>query len=356
VYFIKILNNFPLLTAQTMQNDNFERITKEIFDLDLAKPETTTSHNITSEPYLHVESPPSKNPKQLSRQQTVESEHYSPDNSFEKLDEVKPEAGGKIQLTERVLQWLDLAGKQTLIHNEITRDKGEQSKCHEGAVLRRVQTTESLMSMTSVKTLKPSLSFSSKPPRITIRRVATTESLMRTTPSLRLVRPSLRRSESLHHLSITFDNESVEKPPESSEEICQSPGIRFDLFPTTLRCSKKFLSCVHSRTLTRSHSDASNYSEGNESTATTTATIEEFSKRKRYPKHLLRKSSTLEQRYKSIINRHILETTCNEQSAKRQLHIFLPKSTNNRNQLAAGDGANECDSCLSTIISDISKS
>lgn len=257
------------------------------------------------------------------------------------------------KLTERVLQWLDLTGSNLFIKDDINEN-------------RKRPDTEALLKNFEKQSAKP----------ISI----------------------LRRSESVHHLSLTFDSptssSSEEFPNPTIHNRCQSAAIKFgDFFPTTYKCSKKFLSNSSLKKSASSLYTSSQQSinklasENDEETnqlnsfyanensikrqtsislkspttstlKTKQSTINQTSVPPPPPARPLTRRDTLENQYKAIIHRHIYETTCNPQIVKRQLHIFIPKMPNrtkivNANGSTVGGAANDCESCLSTIMSEI---
>ncbi|GAB0097857.1 hypothetical protein DMENIID0001_135350 [Sergentomyia squamirostris] len=235
----------------------------------------------------------------------------------------------KNQLTERVLQWLDLAGKNTLVRPESEVTKGATPLNQ-----RRIYTAE-----VNRKTINQGS-------------------------------PCLKRTESVHHLSITLNEEEcaeVASPSDSSV----TPRIKFgDFFPVTYRCSRKFLShssyrsgvqspptymnttTTTAQSMARSKNVPAGGMGGNKKTMADHATRDKNSRKHvnaaSSPGGKLGKSDSIENQYRGIIHRQLLETSCNTQIAKRQLHIFMPNLPNK----AKG----ECDSCLSTVVSsDLSK-
>lgn len=200
-------------------------------------------------------------------------------------------------MTERVLNWLDLAGKNTLIRTETETNIPTK---------RRIFTADTLKTQ---------------------------------------IRPNMlpfRRSESVHHLSLTLNENELDfynnKKFFEASSRCNS-AIKFgDFFPTAYRCSRKFL--AHSALKNKQKTDFASIKK---------ETILEKDKNKK--KNLDRDLSlNLENQYKNIIHKQILENSCNTQMAKRQLHIFMPNLPNKKLY-----SNTDCESCLSTIVSEMSK-
>lgn len=299
----------------------------------------------------------------------------------------------KNQLTERVLQWLDKTGKFTSLNPIVKREKNPllpeinvKSEEEESEATEKFEFAKKVMSAENI--LKP--------------RVKTAA--------------PLRRSESVHTLSLTFDDEDLVPNPYGISR-CKSAAIRFgEFFPTTYRCSKKFLSLCSRKTSASSSAQSlnrvsppltsastnnlTNLSElpetanngitpnsivislnnldlnkleettgnrnsqnissgGMEINNNNPGTTGGGSSRRR--KILRRKDTLIENQYKSIIQKHILETQCNTQIVKRQLHIFIPKLPKKDKEKQETDllktppplaQDTECDSCLSTVYSE----
>lgn len=151
----------------------------------------------------------------------------------------------------------------------------------------------------------------------------------------------LRKSESVHHLSLTLNENDFysNKNFFESSSRCNS-AVKFgDFFPTAYRCSKKFL--AHSALKNKQKTDFIPMKE----------TILEKDKNKKQNIKLDRDLNlNIENQYKNIIHKQILENSCNTQLAKRQLHIFMPNLPNKK--LFSNT---DCESCLSTIVSEMSK-
>lgn len=234
----------------------------------------------------------------------------------------------KNQLTERVLQWLDLAGKNTLVRPESEVTSKDTSAG--GVTQRRIFTAE----------------------------------VNRKLPNQGL--PCLKRTESVHHLSITL-NEEDSGEASRSDASGQTPRIKFgDFFPVTYRCSRKFLSHSSYRNRLNSPPTYMNTPMAQSAGRGKAAAGVGSNGRKTLPEHANRndknrkqqfssavtssstggklgKNDSIENQYRGIIHRQLLETSCNTQIAKRQLHIFMPNLPNK----TKGD----CDSCLSSDLS-----
>lgn len=231
-------------------------------------------------------------PKQLSdigetMQQTKEKSEDNEDINFRKN-----------QLTERVLNWLDLAGRNTLVkpENEVVNKKLSK---------RRVCTTESMK--------KPTLNTA--PP------------------------PILRRADSIHHLSLTFNEDDSYLSQMKNNTYMEKPDktLNFgDLFSTTYRCSRKFLASRHQGVQPK--------------IASATSSKHEPEKRKRNSYKLKKEEyKGIEIQYRAMIQRQILENSCNTQLAKRQLHIFMPNLP--KKKLLLPNNVDDCESTLSTAMS-----
>lgn len=226
-------------------------------------------------------------------------------------------------LAERVLQWLDLA------------ENNNRTMC-----IKRNESIE-----------KP----------MTKRHSFTAKETTKSTES----QPSPRR-ESIHHLFIKFDENTV-NVIQTDDIIPMSNGsvkLRFDqFFPTTYRCCRKFLS------LRRTHVPEKLFDFNNNSTDHNSVLMLETNPHERKPMEMANQKQKqsgkfgvgkskwvtgyFDDQYHSMIQRQILETSCNTQLAKRQLHIFmpnLPKKCSNDSQ-PNSRSANDCDSCISSHVS-----
>lgn len=312
--------------------------------------------------FPHTRSGGDKNPQVTSASELSDGTEQIP---FE-CCEVAPSANdiehlnaSKSLLTERVLQWLDLAGRNTII--------------------------------------RPECELASKlPPR----RICTTDSLKK--PIVTQTVP-LKRTESLHHLSLTFNEDETyvaAQQPSDRDKAALSFG---EFFPTTYRSSRAFLAgrlsahhqqqqhpqtrppsaiaatasvpdtnLGHTHTLPQNndHNDADDdddvvdNNDEHDKPQTPQSNPSKSSGKSR------KSEKNIENQYRALIQRQILEKSCNTQIAKRQLHIFMPNlpkkkpiatSTGGIAGVAAAaaclaDRGHDCDSsCLSTIMSNVSK-
>lgn len=206
----------------------------------------------------------------------------------------------KNQLTERVLNWLDLAGRNTLV--------------------------------------KPENETGNK--KLTKRRACTTESVRK--PLLATTQPAVvRRSDSIHHLSLTFneDDSYLSQARNKHYAMDKDKSLNFnDLFNTTYRCSRKFLASRQQGVQPKITSAASN--------KTDRLVESERTKRNKAKKD---EYESIEIQYRAMIQRQILENSCNTQLAKRQLHIFMPNLPKKKTLLP--NNVDDCESTLSTAIS-----
>lgn len=244
--------------------------------------------------------------KQLSNQMSIrECQKQQSECGVDALNKEKSEDTDDInfrknQLTERVLNWLDLAGRNTLVKPESETGNKKLSK-------RRVFTTESMK--------KPTLATNQP--------------------------PVVRRSDSIHHLSLTFneDDSYLSQTRSNPYMMDKEKPINFgDLFTTTYRCSRKFLASrqqgVQPKITSAASSKADRYVES------------EKTKRNRSKKE---EYKGIEIQYRAMIQRQILENSCNTQFAKRQLHIFMPNLP--KKKLVFPNSADDCESTLSTAMS-----
>lgn len=245
--------------------------------------------------------------KQLSHQITIkECQNQLPENGGDVQSKGKSEDTDDIsfrknQLTERVLNWLDLAGRNTLV-------KPENETVHKELPKRRACTTESM-----------------KKPLLT-----------QTQPST-----VIRRSDSIHHLSLTFnEDDSYSSQTRNNSSMDKEKTLNFgDLFTTTYRCSRKFLASRQQGVQPKLTSAAS---------AKTDKCVESSDKMKRY-KSKRDEYKGIEIQYRAMIQRQILENSCNTQLAKRQLHIFMPNLP--KKKLMLPNNVDDCESTLSTAMS-----
>lgn len=248
---------------------------------------------------------------------------------------IDPEENYK--LTERVLQWLDLAGKATLSEEvcELPLSKSHKKR---------------------VFTANPSLgSGGSILPPTTTRR----------TPLV-----PLKRTESIHHLSLTLNEDDLVN---HSAAVTKQSNI----FHLSLLSGRKLRQMSSSRTkISQSaqnpqmsvgkmnamspKSTASGSSSAPGSTGTNQVNASKIpppppppTKGKKKSLGKLGKTESIENQYRSMIHRQLLETSCNTQLAKRQLHIFMPNPK--LGTATPSQSQNDCDSCLNSLISEVSK-
>lgn len=223
------------------------------------------------------------------------------------------------QLTERVLQWLDLAGGISIDRNELDDIDGKRK------------------------------SLPSK------RRTMTATGVRERKNSIQSVPASLNRRESIHHLSLTFNEDSanaMQKYPIEAIPLGERVSIHFgEFFPATYRCSRKFLSLRSGK--------AASFDSAHASARTVTTPISQkpmngSASGKKSNKSKFQKAEQIENQYRAMIQRQILETSCNQHLAKRQLHIFmpnLPKKSSAHLLATTSATGDECESCLSTVLS-----
>lgn len=245
--------------------------------------------------------------KQLSNQITTKELQKLPSEyggfdvqNKEKSDDNDDINFRKNQLTERVLNWLDLAGRNTLV-------KPEHEAVNKKLAKRRVCTTESIK--------KPLLTLTQPPPIV-------------------------RRSDSIHHLSLTFnEDESYLSQARNNSIMDREKSLTFgDLFTSTYRCSRKFLASRQQGVQPKLTSAASGKADK----------CVESDKMKRC-KSKKEEYKGIEIQYRAMIQRQILENSCNTQFAKRQLHIFMPNLP--KKKLLLPNNVDDCESTLSTAMS-----
>lgn len=221
-------------------------------------------------------------------------------------------------LADRVLQWLDLAGGRTYLSANRS-----QHTVKANASKRR-----------SVTAKEPRKAFEHQD-----------DTGLRTKV----------RHEPLRQLSMTFNEDAAKEPQTPNQTIV---SINFgQLFPATYKCSRKFLALRRPK---------------NGSGPLESLDLQKFSDLRRDPNSSPKRFSGgggagggkgkpkryeyFEDQYRSMIQRQILETSCNTQAAKRQLHIFMPnlpkKSLNISNtdkmmHLNSPKSGGDNDSCLS---------
>lgn len=153
------------------------------------------------------------------------------------------------------------------------------------------------------------------------------------------------RQESVRQLSMTFNNEPIKEI--QNQNIVSLSFI--DLFPTTYKCSRKFLSLRRPKNI----SDCMEPLDLQSSLPIKPAKKSS----KHFGKLKPRRLEYFDDQYRSIIQRQILETSCNTQAVKRQLHIFMPNLpkrcllSNETDQMAKSPkSARDSESCFSCRI------
>lgn len=186
-------------------------------------------------------------------------------------------------LAERVLQWLDLAG---------------------GRIQPSARRSEHIGKLLNASKRR---SVTAKEPRKTTDLI---EDGQKPKP--------IRRESTIRQLSMTFDDEAVKDTQNQSQTIVSLNFI--DLFPTTYKCSRKFLSLRRSKNISDRLEPLDLQSSLPLKSTKKSAHRHGGGGGKMKPKRL----EYFDDQYRSIIQRQILETSCNTQAAKRQLHIFMP--------------------------------
>lgn len=158
------------------------------------------------------------------------------------------------------------------------------------------------------------------------------------------------RRDSIHRLSMTFnENISNDENPLNTNQIVT---LRFDqFFPTTYRCSKKFLSLRRAAITSKPFNDHSVLipKSVQSERKSSSAAVKQKSSHLRNGKvinNAKRLPDYFDEQYHSMIQRQILETSCNTQIAKRQLHIFMP----NLPKKCAADASNQLSPTVQSII------
>lgn len=283
-------------------------------------------------------------------------------------------------LTERVLQWLDLAGRTTLIRSENATNAVTK------VPTRRICTAQ-------------------------VARNRKTTQIRRFSAGVQYLAPLGPRTESMHQLSLTFDataaqqgnEDATDKPSgtitpsaETAEYAAAAAAAAADtecaprhsfgeFVPTAYRCARIFAkrhAAAVGATLPplqqqhdASFNDVSRNQKATNNTArmATTSAIagkhrtkaSKVQKQQHQPNGSLPTAAQIEQQYHSLIQRKLLENNCNESAARRQLHIFMPNLPDKKTAtalptaLSARDDSNsgiagvdaESSSGLSTILS-----
>lgn len=159
------------------------------------------------------------------------------------------------------------------------------------------------------------------------------------------------KREPVHQLSMTFNDDHA-----NDAQHCNQSVVAFSfgkLFPVTYKCSRKFLSFRRNKNV----ADRLEPLDLQSSIPFKMTTAKKDSKKHSHGgKFKPKRFEYFEDQYRSLIQREILETTCNTQAAKRQLHIFMPNlpkrcliaNEGDRNaQLVAPTSARDSDSGLS---------
>lgn len=190
-------------------------------------------------------------------------------------------------LTERVLQWLDLAGGRGTAGNFTAKRTDHLSKSLNTTAKRRSVTAKEL------------------------RKTATTELLEDKDTD---IKPKFLRREPLHQTSMTFNDDVL-----NVHDFSQARNFFGDLFPTTYKCSRKFL------TLRRPKNAIDSLEPLDLQLTLPPIKTMQASRKSIHSKTKPRlRLEYCDDQYRSLIQREILETSCNAQAAKRQLHIFMP--------------------------------
>lgn len=152
------------------------------------------------------------------------------------------------------------------------------------------------------------------------------------------------RREPIRQLSMTFNDEPLKDPQTQNQTIVSLSFI--DLFPATYKCSRKFLSLRRPKNISERLEPLDLQSSLPQKSA---KKFNKFSSSKMRAKRL----EYFDDQYRSLIQREILETSCNTQAAKRQLHIFMPNlpkrclSIDTMSTLLSPTSARDTDSCFS---------
>lgn len=202
------------------------------------------------------------------------------------------------KLAERVLNWLDLAGKTTII--------------------------------------KPNLP-PSNPPVPPKRPSASQRSKSSTRPATAVT----KRPDSVKHITIIFNKEGI--------PVRYNRPVRFsDLFRSGYSASRKFISNMSSRNGKMTAGTGARKIQVPGSAAFDRANLE--LEKPKNQESASNKQTSYENDYRSLINRQILENSCNYHEARKQLHIFMPSLP--KKTVTATD----CESsCLSAGFSDYCK-
>lgn len=247
-----------------------------------------------------------KNPNRKSEKDTSSSSIKNIDALTQDIKDNHIDDGldlSQNQLTERVLQWLDLAGRQTLVRPES-------------------------------EVVKPN------PFAPTSRRIYTAGEHKK-----HQRHSALKRSESVHHLSLTFNNDSNDTNlMDFNQKFSDADFVPNRSFKKIVQAKQNAIGM-----------NVNNLDENNRNDTTAFNNIpssqsqldringKTISSDKNNNKNTMANTTVenVENQYRVMIQRQILESSCNTQLAKRQLHIFIPK-------LPKKQIITDCDSCLSS--------
>lgn len=221
-------------------------------------------------------------------------------------------------LADRVLQWLDLAGGR----NYVSANRGQHTSKISNAPKRRSVTAKELHKLN-----EPLEETGSKP---------------------KMHRQPVRQS------SMTFNKDDCKETQNPNQTIV---SISFgDWFPAAYKCSRKFLALRRPKNITdalESLDLQSSIVKRDQRPTSNRFGTGGKSKPKRYEYF---------DEYHSMIQRQILETSCNTQVAKRQLHIFMPNlpkknlivnDTDRMSHLNSPKSGRDNDSCSSCRLTSI---
>lgn len=224
-------------------------------------------------------------------------------------------------LADRVLQWLDLAGGRS--HVSVNRNQ------YNG----KMPNASKRRSVTAKESRKP------------------IEHQDESGSKAKIHRQPVRQS------SMIFNEDNSVKEAQNPNQTIVSISFG-DLFPTTYKCSRKFLA------LRRSNNGTDQLESLDLQSSIPLKSTNVRKDQKPSPNHRFSASGKgkskrydfFEDQYHSMIQRQILETSCNHQVAKRQLHIFMPNlpkkqlivnDTDQQTHLNSSKSAADNDSCLS---------
>lgn len=186
-------------------------------------------------------------------------------------------------LTERVLQWLDLAGGRGG-GNLSTKRSEHLSKALNATTKRRSVTAKEQRKIGTE--LQEDMEIKSK----------------------------FLRREPLHQTSMTFNDDVL-----NVKDFSTARNFFGDLFPTTYKCSRKFLTLRRPKNAIDSLEPLDL-----QLTLPPIKTIQAARKSMHSKSKQKLRLEYCDDQYRSLIQREILEKSCNAHAAKRQLHIFMP--------------------------------